>query len=147
MMEKFDLALEKTARETLEPLAYDVLKNAATEAPFTGKYDEFDAVGIYVDPLTGDVLFSSKDKFNSGCGWPAFAKPIGELKEQEDYSNNRVRMEIKSATSNSHLGHVFDDGPKESGGLRYCINSAALKFIPITEMEDKGYGSYLDLLK
>ena len=122
-------------------LAYEVTQNAATERPFSGEYDDFFEKGIYVDVVSGEPLFSSDDKYNSGCGWPAFTKPIKEdaLVEIEDTSHGMIRTDVRSAGANSHLGHVFPDGPRESGGLRYCINSAALKFIPYDEMEEAGY--------
>lgn len=131
-------------RNRIGDLAYEVTQNAATERPFTGEYDDFFEKGIYVDVVSGEVLFSSEDKFNSGCGWPAFSKPAvpDALKEKTDTSFGMVRTEVRSSEANSHLGHVFPDGPREKGGLRYCINSAALKFIPFDEMDEQGYGEY-----
>ena len=124
--------------------AYDVTQNGATEYPYTGAYDGFFEKGIYVDVVSGQPLFSSLDKYESGCGWPAFSKPIeeGALSERTDYSYNMVRTQVRSTEAGSILGHVFEDGPIELGGLRYCINSAALKFIPYDEMEEQGYGAY-----
>ena len=109
-------------------------------------YDEHFEEGIYVDIVSGKPLFSSKDKFNSGCGWPAFSKPIiqSAVYDKEDTSHGMYRVEVRSSYADSHLGHVFEDGPQEMGGLRYCINSAALRFIPKDKMEEEGYGSYLD---
>ena len=139
-------------RETEEELrarigndAYEVTQNAATEMPFTGHYDHFFEKGIYVDVVSGEPLFLSTDKFDSGCGWPAFSKAITEdaVTEHEDTSHGMHRVEVRSADADSHLGHVFPDGPKELGGMRYCINSAALKFIPYDQMEAKGYGEFL----
>lgn len=125
--------------------AYEVTQNAATEMPFTGYYDHFFEKGIYVDVVSGEPLFLSADKFDSGCGWPAFSKAITDaaVTEHEDNSHGMRRVEVRSADADSHLGHVFPDGPKEFGGMRYCINSAALKFVPYDQMEEKGYGEYL----
>jgi len=135
-------------KEKLTPMQYKVTQENATEMPFTGEYLENRQKGIYVDIVSGEPLFSSNDKFDSGCGWPSFAKPIEEasVAEKEDTSLGRPRTEIRSHEADSHLGHVFEDGPEELGGLRYCINSAALKFIPYEEMEAKGYGKYLHML-
>ena len=120
-------------------------QNEATERPFSGEYDEFFEEGIYVDVVSGEPLFSSKDKFDAGCGWPSFSRPIQNttLTEKEDHKLNRVRTEVRSQKANSHLGHVFPDGPEELGGLRYCINSAALRFIPKADLEKEGYGEFL----
>ena len=139
---------EKELRNKIGDLAYEFTKNAATEKPFSGKYDNFFEKGIYVDIVSGEPLFISSDKFNSGCGWPAFSKPIKKeaLIEKKDLSHFMVRTEVRSSKANSHLGHVFDDGPKDKGGLRYCINSAALKFIPFENMEKEGFGEYKALI-
>ncbi|GEL88819.1 MULTISPECIES: peptide-methionine (R)-S-oxide reductase MsrB [Pediococcus] len=128
--------------------AYEVTQHAATEAPFSGKYDNFYKEGIYVDIVSGEPLFSSTDKYDAGCGWPSFTKPIDKsvTKEHRDSSFGMERTEVKSAKASSHLGHVFTDGPQDKGGLRYCINSAALKFIPKDQMKDNGYGEYIKLL-
>jgi peptide methionine sulfoxide reductase msrA/msrB len=132
----------------LTPLQYGVTQQNATEPPFANEYfDEF-GKGIYVDVITGEPLFISADKFESGCGWPAFSKPIEPelLKERMDNSLGAVRTEVRAANSDSHLGHVFTDDPADSGGLRYCINSAALRFVPAQQMEAQGYGELLELL-
>ena len=134
-------------KKKLSPLQYAVTQEAATEQPFTGKYDHFNQPGIYVDVVSGEPLFSSLDKYDSGCGWPDFTKPIAKrtVKEKRDQSFGMERTEVRSRQADSHLGHVFTDGPVERGGLRYCINSAALRFIPVDELEKAGYGDYLRL--
>lgn len=135
-------------KETLSPIQFEVTQNDQTEPPFKNEYWDNKEEGIYVDIVSGDVLFTSRDKFDSGCGWPSFTKPVSEkvLREKSDFSHGMYRTEVRSTKANSHLGHVFDDGPKESGGLRYCINSAALKFIPKDKMKEMGYENYLNLL-
>lgn len=139
---------EKELRDRIGNTAYEVTQNAATERPFTGKYDEFFEKGLYVDIVSGEPLFLSSDKFDSGCGWPAFSKPVkaDALNEKTDLSHGMVRTEVRSAGADSHLGHVFPDGPKELGGLRYCINSAALRFIPYDDLDKEEYGNYKHLL-
>ena len=132
-------------KKRLTEIQYEVTQNEATERPFSGEYDDFYEEGIYVDIVSGEPLFSSKDKFDAGCGWPSFSKPIENttLMEKEDFKLNRKRTEVRSAQADSHLGHVFEDGPKELGGLRYCINSASLRFIPVAKLEEEGYGEFL----
>lgn len=136
------------AKKNLTPLQYEVTQNSATEPPFDNEYyDNFEA-GIYVDIINGEPLFASKDKFESGCGWPSFAKPLGKgiLNFYEDYSHNMERVEVKGNKSGAHMGHVFEDGPEEMGGLRFCINSASLRFIPKEKMKEEGYEEYLKYL-
>ena len=141
------MAAYEKEKAQLSDLAYRVTQENATEYPFSGKYDQFFEEGIYVDIVSKEVLFSSRDKYDSGCGWPAFTKPVSRqvIKEKADFSHNMHRIEVRSQAADSHLGHVFTDGPVEKGGLRYCINSAALEFIPKAEMADKGYSDYLKL--
>ena len=136
-------------KEKLTDIQFEVTQNDMTECPFENDYFNNFEEGIYVDVVGGEVLFSSKDKFESGCGWPAFSKPIenNSLSERTDFSMGMLRTEVRSRVSNSHLGHVFDDGPEELGGLRYCINSASLKFIPKKDMEKEGYGEYLKIFE
>lgn len=128
----------------LTPEQYRVTQQSGTERPFTGEYDKHFEPGIYVDVVSGEPLFASSAKFNSGCGWPAFSKPIDNVTEHGDNSYGMRRVEVRSKHGDSHLGHVFDDGPREMGGLRYCINSASLRFVPKAEMEAQGYGQYLN---
>ncbi|MCL6446150.1 MAG: peptide-methionine (R)-S-oxide reductase MsrB [Alicyclobacillus sp.] len=136
-------------RRKLTPLQYEVTQHQATEPPFQNEYWNNHEEGLYVDIITGEPLFSSRDKFDSGCGWPSFTKPLdaGKIEERLDTSHGMIRTEVRSKNSNSHLGHVFPDGPKEAGGLRYCINSAALRFIPKADLEREGYGGYLKLFE
>lgn len=129
--------------EKLTPEQYKVTQENATERPFTGKYDDHFLPGIYVDIVSGEPLFSSSKKFNSRCGWPAFSQPISNVTEHLDTSHGMHRTEVRSQNANSHLGHVFTDGPREEGGLRYCINSASLRFIPLQDMINQGYEDYL----
>ena len=132
--------------ETLTPEQFRVTQQNGTERPFTGEYNDHKAPGIYVDVVSGEPLFASTDKFESGCGWPSFTKPIepAQVVELRDSSLGMLRTEVRSRDGDSHLGHVFPDGPHDRGGLRYCINSAALRFIARDEMEAEGYGAYLD---
>lgn len=140
---------EQRIREALSDLEYDVTQHGGTERPFTGAYDAHFEKGVYVDIVTGEPLFLSTDKYNSGCGWPAFTRPIDEsvVKEQRDLSFGMLRTEVRSRVGDSHLGHVFEDGPRDRGGLRYCINSASLRFIPYDDLEKEGYGDLKELFK
>lgn len=147
--EEYSKPDKKELREKLTPEQYAVTQENATERAFQNEYyDEF-REGIYVDITTGEPLFVSSDKFESGCGWPSFSKPIDEslVDELSDDSHGMKRVEVRSKTGDAHLGHVFEDGPEEKGGLRYCINSASLRFVPKEEMEKEGYGKYLPLIK
>ena len=129
-------------------MEYLVTQESYTEQPFHNAFWNHKEKGLYVDVVTGEPLFSSGDKFDSRCGWPSFTKPVDDtVTEKDDNSHGMFRTEVRSRSGDSHLGHVFPDGPKESGGLRYCINSAALRFIPMGEMEKEGYGEYLDRIK
>lgn len=140
---------DETLKATLTPLQYSVTQNKHTERSFSNEYWDNFQPGIYVDVTTGEPLFSSNDKFESGCGWPSFTHPIAKevVHYQTDNSFNMQRTEVLSRSGNAHLGHVFDDGPKDKGGLRYCINSASIKFIPLAEMEKAGYGYLVKTIK
>ena len=130
----------------LSPEQYRVTQRNGTEAPGSGELLDNHEAGIYVDIVSGEPLFASSDKFESGCGWPSFTKPIApaSVNELSDRSHGMTRTEVRSAAADSHLGHVFEDGPEDRGGLRYCINSASLRFVPRERMEAEGYGDYLD---
>lgn len=143
----------KTYRKTPEALErlsaeqYRVTQQNGTERPFSGAYVDNKDAGLYVDIVSGEPLFASTDKFESGCGWPSFTRPLAaaEIVENLDESHGMRRVEVRSGHADSHLGHVFEDGPREATGLRYCINSAALRFVPVAEMEAEGYGEFLHL--
>ncbi|MGG0586171.1 MULTISPECIES: peptide-methionine (S)-S-oxide reductase MsrA [Priestia] len=139
-----DFGRDEQLKTTLTPIQYEVTQNDATEPPFRNEFWDHTEDGIYVDIVSGEPLFSSTDKYDAGCGWPSFTKAINkdEVKENMDVSHNMVRTEVRSKTANSHLGHLFDDGPQDAGGLRYCINSAALRFVPKEDLEKEGYGEY-----
>lgn len=132
-------------REVLTPMQYDVTRRGATEPPFANVYFDNFTPGIYVDIASGEPLFASGDKFDAGCGWPSFTRPVdpSAIAEVDDHTHGMERVEVRSRSGRSHLGHVFDDGPAESGGRRYCINSAALRFIPLRDMAEEGYAAYI----
>jgi len=144
-MKDFKKPSDAELKKQLTPLEYSVTQHADTEPPFQNKYWNNHKAGIYVDIVSGEPLFSSLDKFDSGCGWPSFSKPLNDNKivEHDDNSLFMKRIEVRSKTANSHLGHVFDDGPGPTH-LRYCINSASLRFIPVEDMEKDGYGAQLE---
>lgn len=137
------------AINALSPEQYHVTQENGTERPFTGEYWDNHEPGIYVDVVSGEPLFASVDKFESGSGWPSFTKPIepDNVFEKRDFSHLMIRTEVRSANGDSHLGHLFNDGPRDRGGLRYCINSASLKFIGLDDLESAGYGDYIKLFK
>lgn len=149
MKERYRKPSDEELRRKLTAEQYAVTQHGATERPYSNEYDREFSPGIYVDITTGEPLFLSSDKFDSGCGWPAFSRPISPevLTEHADNSHGMRRVEVRSAVGDAHLGHVFPDGPRSKGGLRYCINSASLRFIPKSEMEGQGYGEYLPLIK
>jgi peptide-methionine (R)-S-oxide reductase len=143
-MSNYRKTVEAVSR--LSPEQYRVTQQSGTERPGTGEYLHNKEPGIYIDIVSGEPLFASSDKYESGCGWPSFTKPIepAHVNELRDTSHGMIRTEVRSAFGDSHLGHVFPDGPPDRGGLRYCINSASLRFVPRDRMEAEGYGAYLD---
>lgn len=143
-MKSYEKSAERIA--ALTPEQYRVTQQNGTERAFTGAYENNHAAGIYVDVVSGEPLFASSDKFDSGCGWPSFTKPIepAHVAELRDTTHGMLRVEVRSTHGDSHLGHVFPDGPRDRGGLRYCINSASLRFVPRDAMQAEGYGDYID---
>lgn len=143
----FNKADKKELKNTLSDLSYRVTQENATERPYSHEYDKNFKDGIYVDIVSEEPLFSSKDKYDAGCGWPSFTRPLEKenIVEKKDRSLLMTRIEVRSENADSHLGHVFNDGPREEGGLRYCINGASLRFIPVEDLEKEGYGEYLNL--
>ncbi|HEY7648335.1 MAG TPA: peptide-methionine (R)-S-oxide reductase MsrB [Methylomirabilota bacterium] len=139
---------DKELRAQLTPMQYDVTQCSGTEPPFRNEFWNHHEPGIYVDVVSGEPLFSSTDKFDSGTGWPSFVRPLeaGNVAEHTDTSHGMRRVEVRSAGGDSHLGHLFPDGPRPTG-LRYCINSAALRFIPVSKLEEAGYGKYRALFE
>ncbi|MBU3111080.1 peptide-methionine (R)-S-oxide reductase MsrB [Clostridium lacusfryxellense] len=136
-------------KKVLTKVQFETTQENGTERSFENEFWNNKEAGIYVDINSGEPLFTSIDKFDSGCGWPSFTKPVEDenVKENKDVSHGMMRTEVRSKYGDSHLGHLFNDGPLSEGGLRYCINSASLKFIPVTKLEDEGYGNYLELFK
>ena len=147
--EEFERKSKDELKKELSDLEYAVTMESATESPYTGQYWDSFEEGIYVDITTGEPLFSSKDKFRSQCGWPSFSKPIEKevTKYYKDNSHYVERIEVRSRVGDAHLGHVFPDGPTELGGLRYCINSASIRFIKKEDLEKEGYADLLSLFK
>jgi len=131
----------------LDPMQFEVTQNSGTEPPFGNKFNDHHEPGLYVDVVSGEPLFTSLDKFDSSCGWPSFSAPVepDTVEEHRDNTVGMSRIEVRSGQADSHLGHVFDDGPAERGGLRYCINSAALRFVPVDELDSECYGQYVHL--
>lgn len=146
---KFKKPTKEELKQKLTPIQFHVTQEEGTEYPFENEYHDFKGDGIYVDIVSGEPLFSSLDKFDSGCGWPSFSKPIEGIKlhEKVDFKLIYPRTEVRSQVADSHLGHVFNDGPRELGGLRYCINSASLRFIPKENLKEEGFEEYIKLFK
>ncbi len=143
----FKKPTDEELKKKLNSMEYDVTQHAGTEPPFQNKYFHNEEPGIYVDAVSGEPLFSSLDKYDSGTGWPSFTKPLDSknIVTKSDKQIFAERTEVRSKLANSHLGHVFDDGPKDKGGLRYCMNSAALRFVPVKDLEKEGYGEFVEL--
>jgi peptide-methionine (R)-S-oxide reductase len=148
-MKKYTKPTDEELRQKLTPMQYEVTQNEGTEPPFQNEFWDSHEEGLYVDVVSGEPLFSSKEKFDSHCGWASFYKPLEpeNFVEKEDRKFGMRRVEVRSKHADSHLGHVFDDGPRELGGLRYCMNSASMRFIPVDKLEEEGYGEYLPLFE
>ena len=146
-MKNYNKPSEEELRQKLTPMQYQVTQHEGTEPAFQNEYWNHKEEGLYVDIVSGEPLFSSFEKFDSHCGWASFSKPLEpeNFTEKEDRKFGMRRVEVRSKHADSHLGHVFDDGPRELGGLRYCMNSAAMRFIPVDKLEEEGYGEYLSL--
>lgn len=140
---------KQEALRKLTTMQYKVTQENGTEPPFQNEFWNHKEDGLYVDIVSGEPLFSSREKYDSGCGWPSFTKPLhdGHIQEKRDLTHGMIRTEVRSTEGDSHLGHVFNDGPRDQGGLRYCINSAALRFIPKEDLEKEGYGEYRKLFE
>ena len=148
-MKKYERYSDEVLEKELTPMEFAVTQASATEKPYSHIYDKNVDKGIYVDITSGEPLFLSTDKYDAGCGWPSFTRPISDhlIKESADNSYGYNRVEVRSETADAHLGHVFNDGPVDAGGLRYCINGSALKFVALEDMEAQGYAEYIPLLK
>lgn len=148
-MKNYTKPSDEELRRKLTPMQYEVTQNEGTEPPFQNEFWNSKEQGLYVDIVSGEPLFSSFEKFDSHCGWASFSKPLEaeNFVEKEDRKFGMRRVEVRSKHADSHLGHVFDDGPRELGGLRYCMNSASMRFIPVSELEAEGYGEYLHLFQ
>jgi len=148
-MKDFTKPSDEELKKRLTPMQYQVTQTDATEPPFQNEFWDNKEAGLYVDIVSGEPLFSSLDKFDSHCGWASFSKPLEaqNFVEKEDNKFGMRRVEVRSKNADSHLGHLFDDGPRERGGLRYCINSASVRFIPVEKLEEEGYGEYLSLFE
>ena len=149
MEKKFKKPSKEELKKNLSDLSYKVTQENFTERPHTHEYEQLFEDGIYVDIVSGEPLFSSRDKYEAGCGWPSFTKPIDKMNvvDKKDFSHFMARTEVRSKEGDSHLGHVFNDGPRDKGGLIYCINGASLRFIPKDELEKEGYSEYLSLFE
>ncbi len=138
---------KKTLKQRLTSMQYHVTQEDGTEPPYENEYYNNKEAGLYVDVVSGEALFTTNEQYDAGCGWPSFTKPLSELNEKFDSRYGMRRTEVRSKEADSHLGHVFEDGIPSEGGLRYCINSAALRFIPVKDLEKEGYGEYLKYFK